>query len=276
MYILDHIKFLNILTNEINEVLRAHSIEIITQDDIQINNNKLSLNKKLSNVINNYIWPPVNTKDVYHFTNHSETIFSDNKFRLYSIAKNYTAHEVETFCKAHKMTSWLKNDAYKDDMANSFIGCFSDTNICEDEEAKLWRTFAANDGVRLKFRITAQNEDFRRIKYEKITAQPIQILAQLDAIAHKHNLKLFRQRLTTLAAFYLPAKDYEYENEYRVLYRIWPSSTVSVFGSGIDSYIEIPLNDNTLIGFKLDLLECCANTKSLNLPSNCVYSLRVR
>ena len=212
MYILDHIKFLNTLTNEINEVLTTHSLEIISQSDISFTDKTLFLKIEISNRINNYIWSPVNTKDVYHFTNHSETIFSDNKFRLYSIAKNYTDHEVETFCKAHKMTSWLKSDAYKDDMANSFIGCFADTNICEDEEAKLWRTFAANDGVRLKFRITAQNENFRRIKYEKITAQPIQILAQLDAIAHKHNLKLLRQRLTTLAAFYLPAKDYEYEN----------------------------------------------------------------
>lgn len=262
------------ITSELNYVLIKFNIGINAQNNFVITEKTLFLNKELSNAINNYIWPPVKERDVYHYTSHAQSILTSQRFRLNCIAKNYTSDEVQTFCNTHLMEEWLKDDSYKEDMVNTYIGCFANLNITLEEESKLWRNFAANDGVRLKFRITSINEDFRKIKYEELPAKQIEILQQLNSIAQKYSLKLLRQRLTTLSAFYLPAKKYGYENEYRISYRVWSSSNIQTLGVGADSYIELPINQDTAIGFRLDLLEYYANSKPEALPAGCVYSSR--
>lgn len=60
-------------------------------------------------------------------------------------------------------------------MPNTYYASFTDASLTTDQEQYFWRNFASCDGVRLKIEVTAVNPNFRRLRYEHKSGQPIPV-----------------------------------------------------------------------------------------------------
>lgn len=261
----------------INEVLRAHGVREIGISDITITdktvNDLVKEEKVLSNAIVDKVWPSLDNKVVYHYTSKdaAESILNTSFFRLYNLSKRFTEGEIVTFCENHGLSGYLKEENgepyYKTQiMKNMYYSSFTDTALTDEQEAYFWRTFAPFDGVRLKLSIQASNPNFRPIVYENKAGQPIGLLSDLvREIRNKHDREFVLSGISRLCAFYL-AKDFDVENEYRILFRNWDDGSVKPKTDRGTSYIEIPLGSMGPTGYKIEVLEVQSN-ETLSIPS---------
>lgn len=258
----------------------------ISLSDITITDNTVSdlvkPNAKLSDAITNYLWPSISSACIYHYTskNAAESILKTNKFRLNNIANRYSDGEIKTFCKAHRLQGYLEEDEKGDPkykhliMPNTYYASFTDTNLTKDEEEYFWRNFASCNGVRLKINVTASNPNFRRIHYQQVKGEPISILTELtNCIRDNYKREFILKGISRLCSFYLSGENYGIENEYRALYRVWEGFCPQpITGSPFD-YIELPLNEMSECGYKLEIVEVHANEKP-DMPSKYQFSKR--
>lgn len=268
----------------INAILRAHGVREIGISDITITdktvNDLVKEEKILSNAIVNKIWPSIDNKVVYHYTSKeaAESILNTSFFRLYNISKRFTEGEIVTFCQNHGLSGYLKKENgepyYKTQlMKNMYYSSFTDTTLTDEQEAYFWRTFAPCDGVRLKLNIEASNPNFRPMVYENKKGQPIRILSDLvREIKNKHDREFVLSGISRLCAFYL-AKDFDVENEYRILFRDWGDGSVKPKNDRGVSYIEVPLGSMGPTGYKIDVLEVQSN-EALSIPN--IYQIQPR
>lgn len=159
-------------------------------------------------------------------------------------------------------------------MPNTFYASFTDTLLTIDQEEWFWSNFSACDGVRLKFNITASNQNFRKLRYEQSEGTPIPLLSELSrCIREKYSRDFILKGISRLCSFYLSGKDYGIENEYRALYRVWEGSDPQPKNSGAHSYIELPLNELSVCGYKLEITEVHA-VEPPRMPSKYIFSKR--
>ena len=284
---LEKIEQMNDLVKDINQILNNNGVqEKITLSDITITGKTVSdlvkQNAKLSDTITNFLWPSITSASVYHYTSKkaAESILTTGIFRLNNIANRYSDGEIVTFCKTHDLKGYLEKDENNEPkykhliMPNTFYSSFTDVSLTEDQEEYFWRNFAACDGVRLKIEITASNPNFRKLHYEQTKGEPIQLLSELTkCIREKYNREFILKGISRLCSFYLSGKDYGIENEYRALYRVWEGFGPQPKNDGAHSYIELPLNEMSDCGYRLNIVEVHANSKP-NMPSSYVFSKR--
>ena len=274
------------LVSVINQILHRNNInESITFSDITITNTTVSdlvkKDSKLSDAIINNIWPSIPSASVYHYTSResAENILSSGFFRLHNIEKRYNEGEILRFCQTHQLDGYLESEEngkprYQNIiMPNTFYASFTDTNISQQEEEYFWSTFASCDGVRLRFEIYSNSQDFRKIHYEKIAGHPLAVINQLkEKILNDFGLIFTLKGISRVCSFYLP-KEYEIEKEFRLLYRYWQGKELKIKGINSSSFIEIPLNKENESGYLLKITEVQARTE-INMPSNYVFTRR--
>ena len=147
-------------------------------------------------------------------------------------------------------------------MPNTFYASFTESNLSTNEEEYFWRNFAAADGIRLTLRIEASNPNFRHVRYEKKPGLPIPILAELsDLIRTKYRREFILSGISRLCAFYLPQAKYGNEKEYRLMSKTVKDIGPQPIGNGATSYVEFPLGVMTAFGYKLEILDVCANSQ---------------
>lgn len=187
---LQRIEMMNSMIADINAVLTKHGIEKeICLSDVTITEKTFSdlvkPEAKLSDAITNHLWPSIKCASVYHFTSRdaAESIMKSGYFRLTNILKRFNEGEIETFCKTHGLNGYLEKDESGDPkykhliMPNTFYASFTDVSLTEEQEEWFWQNFAACDGVRLRFKITASNPNFRKLRYEQSEGSPIPLLS---------------------------------------------------------------------------------------------------
>ncbi|HGE8358426.1 TPA: hypothetical protein ACGD68_004886 [Serratia marcescens] len=287
MTYLDHFRKLTALISTINSILSKYGInEKIELSDITITGRTVSdsakSESKLSDSIVNFLWPSISEASVYHYTSRdsAESILNSGVFRLTNIEKRFNEGEIVSFCQSHKLNGYLEQEEdgqpryRKLIMPNTFYASFTDTNISQHDEEYFWSTFAACNGVRLKFDIKANNPNFRKIRYEENAGTPLEILQELsEKIRDEYEMEFILKGISRLCSFYLSGADYGREKESRLLHRTWEGQTLQPKGTGPNSYIEIPLNKMTECGYHLSISEVHANTE-IEMPSTYVFSKR--
>lgn len=231
-------------------------------------------NKSLSSLIIDKIWPSVESATVFHYTSKdkAESILNSGNIRLYSILKRYTDDEVSAFCKAHSLNGYLEKDTNGQElyktliMPNTFYSSFTTTTVTPNQEEYFWRTFAANDGVRLKIAVKASHPDFRRIVYPKKDGNPLPILFELThMIREEYQREFILKGISRLCAFYL-SKQYEIESEFRMLHR-YCGLGPKPMNDGEFDFIEVPLGSMSELGYQLNIIEIQTN-ETLQIPLN--------
>lgn len=155
-------------------------------------------------------------------------------------------------------------------MSNMYYASFTDTNLTVDQEQYFWRTFASTEGVRLKLRVTAKNPNFRKMVYEKTKGKPLGLLYDLtQCIQNKYERNFALSGISRLCAFYL-AKEFDVENEYRALYRLWDETVPTLKDDKRFKYISVPLGLMSDVGYQFDIKEIQSNT---NLIIPCQYNV---
>ena len=272
---------------DINAVLAQHGVsESITLSDVTVTDKTVSdlfkPNAPLSEAIINSFWPSISSAEVYHFTSMqaAEAILNSGTFRLTNIEKRYGEGEIETFCKTHNLWGYLDTTEngtplYKSLlMPNTYYASFTGSDLTPRCEKYFWRTFATHDGVRLKLRITASNQNFRRIKYEEKYNTPIALISDLfSTIRKKYGRELILKGISRLCSFYLSGHDYGIEKELRMLHRAWDGFGPQPSGKGPDSYIELPIGAMSECGYRIDILEVQSRSRP-SMPSSFVFSKR--
>lgn len=256
--------------DSINSVLRKYGVKEIDKSAITVTdktvNDLVKEEKVLSNAVVDKVWPSIDEKIVYHYTSKeaAESILNSSIFRFYNISKRFTEGEIVAFCNNHGLTGYLKNvdgePYYKGQlMRNMYYSSFTDISLTEDEEEYFWRTFAPVDGVRLKLNIKASNPNFRKMVYEETKGQPIPILRDLvQTIRNSHGREFVLSGISRLCAFYL-SKDFDVENEYRILFRDWGDGNVGRESDNGFDYIEIPLGCMSPAGYEIEVVEVQTN-----------------
>jgi hypothetical protein len=155
-----------------------------------------------------------------------------------------------------------------------YFASFTETNLSPAEEEYFWTNFAQIDGVRLRLNIRAKNPDFRKIVYEQRSGVPLPLLKDLmSTIRQQHGREFVLQGISRLCSFYLCGQSYAREKEYRTLFKAWPDVGPQVVGTGPTSYINIPLNQMTELGYEFHVTEVHARTPP-SMPSHYTFSRR--
>ena len=276
---LEYLKWQKELIDSINSILSKHGIsDRVDLSNVTVTDKTVSDfvkdNQKLSNLIVDSIWPPIDDLTVYHYTSKeaAESILNSGEFRFYSLLKRFDEGEIKTFCENHGLTGYLDQDEngeprYKSlIMSNMFYASFTDINLTTDQEAYFWRVFAPIDGVRLKLSVIASNPNFRKMVYEKTKGNPLPLLNELTKeIRDSFCREFVLSGISRLCAFYL-AKEFDVENEYRALYRYWEGFGSSPKSDGTHQYVGVPLDDMNHTGYQIRIEEIQTN-ENLNIPS---------
>jgi hypothetical protein len=269
----------------ITEVLASHGIlKNITWEDIAVTPNLvtdgLASDRKISSAIIAKLWPSVHAAEVYHYTSrdNAKNILSSNRFRLTNIGKRVADGEIKTFCETHQLKGYLAKlkaePEYKTLIEpNTYYASFTDTNLDKAEERSFWEAFGP---VRLRLKITAQNENFRRMYYERTAGAPIPVLLALaNRLRDDFGRAWILQGLSSICSFYLTEADYGWEKEKRVLWRVWDGSPCQPIGSGPSSYVELVLGEMSPCGFELSVTEVCSEDQ-LSVPNGVTFVRRAK
>ena len=275
------------ILKDINAILRKHKIALeLGPHDITVTEKTVTdMMKKiprLSDAITEYLWPSVRTARVYHYTSReaAESILQTEIFRLTNIEKRLNDGEIVKFCETHELGGYLERNEHGLPkyrsllMPQLFYASFTEANLSPEDEDYFWRNFASYDGVRLTFEVQARNPNFRKIIYEPKPGSPIPLLDELIAVVRRnHEREFVLQGISRLCAFYLCGQKYSREKEYRALFKSWPEVGVQPVGSGPDSYIEVPLNRMTDVGYEFRITEFHANSPPI-MPDHYIFSQR--
>lgn len=222
--------------------------------------NHSATNKLTDLILKNYF--PQNPIDNYHhFTDIDafESILTNKKLWLLSVAKRFSEDEFSSFYEAHNMDGYKKRISNgipleQELVKDAFYTSFTDDKLTSDEEVYMWRTFAKENGVRLVFKADNVNLDLRQVFYPpNTTDKDIKLLTDLISIASNRNKYLIIERLATIGFFYLPHK-YNVEREFRLFIKRERAKDFKlVFNkhpTGFE-YVEIPLNGTNQINLTL-------------------------
>ena len=259
------------ILNRINRILLKHGIQKICIRDIIVTDQSVSdlviPGNPLSNRIIDSLWTSIDELEVFHYTSQksAEKILDSNSLRLYSIIKRYGEDEIESFCKNHNLTGYLKENENSEPffkinlMTNLFYSSFTDINIDNIQENYFWNTFAGYNGARFRFRVRAQNPNFRKIYYEDKTGNPIPLLNDISKmLAIDYNRVFFLEGMSRICSYYL-TKKYKIELEYRMLYKKFDGFGPNVMNDGDYDYIDQKFGVTTEAGYMLELLEVQSN-----------------
>jgi hypothetical protein len=269
----------------VNAVLASHGIsETVSAQEFSVTDrvvfDGVAAGQRLSSAIINSVWPPLKRMEGYHFTSKTAaaSIISSQTIRLANIAKRIDQHEVSTFCQTHGLDGYLDassgQPAYRELIEpNTYYASFADVNLHKSEEASFRSAFGP---VRLKFLIEARNPDFRRIRYEGKQGAPIPVIAALQKrIKSDFARDWVLAGISRLCCFYLPGDSYGWEREMRVLWRVWSDFPVQPNQPGPDGFVELTLGQQSLTGFKLTLIEVCADDP-LPVPAGVTFVSRTK
>lgn len=276
------------VVNVINEILAKHGVPLsITTEDITITDRTVSdmvkEDQRLSLAIVDNLWPTVSEQEVFHFTSAdaAEAILASNTFRLTNIERRFDDGEVRVFCESHQLTGYLEPDGNGEPlyrhliMPNTYYASFTRTTLDEDEQRYFWQTFASGGGARLRMRVVASNPNFRRIRYETKRGTPIPILADLSAsLKGEFGREFILSGISRLCSFYLSGEDYEREQEYRMLYRVWEGFGPQPVGAGANSYVEVPLGVMSDCGYEVHVVDVCAESRP-SMPADITFVRRL-
>jgi hypothetical protein len=274
------------LIDAVNDVLARHAVAArIALGDLVVTDTTISdlvvPDFPLSTAVEAHVFPSVASANVFHFTSRAaaEEILNSNLLRLTNIEKRFADDEIRSFCEAHGLDGYLETDSSGDPkyrsllMSNTFYASFTDAALKPSDEAYFWQTFAPGDGVRLKFRISATNSDFRRVVYGPSSGQPIQLLRELSTLAQSQfNRHFVLKGVSRLCAFYLRS-DYAHESEYRALWREWPGLRLNPKGTAPATYVEIPMGAGNASGFEIHVVEACS-ADLLRVPAGVSFAHR--
>jgi hypothetical protein len=274
------------LIADINAVLERHGIACtIQRGDITVTDRIVTDGAKefprLSKAIEDHVWPSVPSASVFHYTSRSaaEAILSTGVLRFSNIEKRATDGEIDVFCKTHNLSGYLAMDDNGQPtyrallMPGIYYASFTQTHLSPNDEDYFWRTFAAVDGVRLRFDVKSPNPNFRKIAYEAQPGKPIPVLADLiSTIRQNHRREFILKGISRFCAFYL-ASSYAHENEYRALFKADPGGGPQPMGTGPSSFMEVPLNHATPHGFEFRVTEVHARSRP-NMPDHYPFSQR--
>ena len=252
------------LASEINLILRQNGVTTtIAAADLIVTENFVwdTSEERLSKAIAEHIWPSIPSDEVFHFTSAetAEAIEQTRKFRLYNVERRHHEHEVEAFCRAHGLDGYLHADESgialyrREIMPQLFYASFASRFIDEDSARHLRANFGQG-GARLRFRIAAQNPDFRRIFYPAMKPHIPLLRALTSLVEGTYKRRFMLRGISRLCAFYLPS-EYAIEDEKRMLYKKWEGHGPDVQSDGKWKYLEVPLGADTLTGYRMDLLE---------------------
>ncbi len=279
---------INLILNDINRILQNHGLSLVLQPhDLLVTPNSVSdalRDGNLSDAITQHLWPTVSAATVCHYTSvaAAESILKSGVFRLTNIEKRHEHGEIETFCKTHGLNGYLDPDPknmglpkYRSLlMPQLYYASFTKTNLSSEDEEYFWRNFGRTDGVRLTFEVRAENPNFRKIVYEPSLRAPIPLLFELaSTIRQRHKREFILGGISRLCAFYLCGKKWAHEQEYRALFKSWPDGETQPNGSGPNSYIEVPLNQMTDVGYEFRVVEVHAHYRP-NIPNCYPFSKR--
>jgi len=259
------------IASALNDVLSRHGINaVINAQEISVTENTVSdgvLGQKLSSAIVDALWPSIHFAKVYHYTtfHKGENILKSGCLRLNNIERRYCDSEIRSFCETHQLTGYLVPGENGDPtyrsliMPNTFYTSFTTTELSPEDEEYFWNNFAGSDGFRLTFEVTATNQDFRKMLYQKVDGEPIHLLADIvTLVRERFDRQFYLSGLSRLCSFYLPGSKYSREKEYRLLYRIWDDSGPQQVGCGRESYIEMPFSIPTA-GYTIKITQVCGN-----------------
>ncbi|PSW63696.1 hypothetical protein C0W54_03575 [Photobacterium kishitanii] len=281
MYILDKIKEENDIVDDLNQIFRSYHFNRVVMRDELIIDDKVVISDSVSSLsddIINFIWKNHNSKDLYHYTKRdaAENIVSSGLFRLNNIQNRVEEGEVIDFCERHSLNGYLELDEKNEPkyksiiMPNTFYASFTDVNISDTREKVLWSWFAGQHGVRLKFRVTARNSNFREMYYEENLDNRMSLLSDVFKLINtKYQRSFVLRGISRLSSFYLSG--YAEENEFRILHRMWNEDTLEAISYKETDYLEIPINGKETYGFSLELIEVYSDFP-LNCPNSYLFS----
>lgn len=92
-------------------------------------------------------------------------------------------------------------------------------------------------------------------------------------IRQRHGREFVLQGISRLRAFYLSGQSYSREKEYRVLFKTWPDVGPQSVGTGPTSFVEVPLNQMTDLGYEFRITEVHASARP-KMPDHYRFSQR--
>lgn len=242
----------------INEILNSYGIKekincthifrikTETTDSLSLSYFQKTDKKRLSRIVENYIWD-LAEKDmyIYHFTKEeiAKSIENSSTLKLYNILKRYNEGEIKDFIKDFEIPHTV-DENYQEIYYSSFT-----TTIPNESNKSLvrkFRSFTGDWGARLKFRILKQDSNLKYINYDKSKFKLIHDLRK--AMKDTHNIDLIINGFSThFASFYVNEK-YSHENEIRLYKNLLFDETMAVNTDehGL-TYINFNLNCNNLI-----------------------------
>lgn len=250
------------IINEMNKCLENTSIDerFICFQNVSITQNGIviSSSSNMHQIIEDYVYPPIKTLDVYHYTDNTiaEDIKESNKFRLYNILKRYREGELSPFLhkfgfeKAFDIYGQLKEiESYKNIFYGSFIEAPSDNLKTNEMEY-----FDSLCETRLKFRITSSKGFFRKINYENDKCYTL--FLNLKKVAEKYDKKFLIEGMSGRFASFCIDDSNNIENEYRAYWRHWSECDGFIVNKDENEnfFIEIDLNKENFSGIKIELI----------------------
>ena len=262
------------IIDDINAILKRHGIKTeITRSQLTVTDCTVSdlymQDAVLSNAIIDKLWPSIRCETVYHYTSldSAENILESRNFRLNNIGNRYDEGEIISFCSSHNLDGYLEKDSLGDPkykqllMPNTYYASFTGTQLTEEQDNYLFDAFSkGSEGARIKFKITAQNSNFRKIYYETSKGEPIPLLKELMCcVENKYKRKFVLKGLSHICSFYLSGELFKNENECRILHRVWDNTSCSEKYGNELPFIALPLEEMAESGFQLDLIEVQAH-----------------
>ena len=225
----------------------THIFRIKTEqtDSISLSYFQKNDKKRLSRIVENYIWD-LAEKDmyIYHFTKEetANSIISSDTLRLYNILKRYSEGEIKDFIGDFNLPHEV-HENYKEIFYSSFTTKIPD--LSNKSLVKKFRDFTGSWGARLKFKVLKQHKDLKYINYDKFKFNLIHDLRK--AMKDTYNIDLIINGFSThFASFYVNQK-YSHENEVRLYKNLLFDETITLKTDeqGL-TYIDFNLNNTIL------------------------------
>lgn len=174
-----------------------------------------SYSREVSNQVLDGMFPREGALEAWHFTTQStlQEILRCGELWLASITKRLDEGEYEVFAREHGFASANDTTQRTDLARNYFYTSFSP--IGSGAEDRHWQIFGRGEGVRLRFKLSPQTAELRRIVYHQ-DSNP-SILASLNKELSTRIGRVFTPwSVARVSAFRLP-EDLSYEDEIRLL-----------------------------------------------------------
>lgn len=252
------------ILSEMNDFLKRNTSikeEFILQNNIHITDNTVIIKSasKMHEVLEDYVYPPIEEMEVYHYTSKEAAvnIQETNILRFYNILKRYGEGELKPFLEKFGF-----NEAFDKFGELKYISDYENIFYCsflkvpdDDEETDEMKYLSELCDTRLKFRIKSTKGFFRKIKYDRDAN--FHVLTGLRDIVNRKNKKFIVEGMSGRLASFCIDEDYKIENEYRTYWRHWSKDDGFTIhqDENEDKYIEVILEEDNFSGIKIELLK---------------------